>query len=162
MSLERKQPLLNLQSGREYIFEGWVKIPDLLPTHTYPEQSYITISDGTNDFEALPVGPIIEGWQQIRCKFIPEDYATALTFEPVQDQIVYYDDIRLSPLSSGVKSYVYDADKLRLIAELDENNFATIYGYDDEGKLVLIRKETEKGIKTIQESRIHIQPKDIN
>jgi hypothetical protein len=39
------------------------------------------------------------------------------------------------------------------MAELDENNYATFYEYDLEGGLVRVKKETEKGVYTIQETR---------
>ena len=46
-----------------------------------------------------------------------------------------------------------DPVNLRLMAELDENNYATFYEYDDDGTLVRLKKETERGIKTIKETR---------
>jgi len=52
-----------------------------------------------------------------------------------------------------MKSYVYDPISKKLVAELDERNYATFYEYDEEGKLIRVKKETEKGIKTIQENR---------
>ena len=52
-----------------------------------------------------------------------------------------------------MKSYVYDPVSLRLMAELDENNYATFYEYDDEGTLVRVKKETDEGIMTIKENR---------
>ena len=39
------------------------------------------------------------------------------------------------------------------MAELDENNYATFYEYDDDGTLIRVKKETERGIKTIKETR---------
>jgi hypothetical protein len=39
------------------------------------------------------------------------------------------------------------------MAELDENNYATMYEYDDDGTLIRLKKETERGIKTITETR---------
>ncbi|MGK4569023.1 hypothetical protein [Flavobacterium sp. 3HN19-14] len=39
------------------------------------------------------------------------------------------------------------------MAELDENNYATFYEYDKEGGLVRVKKETERGVQTIKESR---------
>jgi hypothetical protein len=39
------------------------------------------------------------------------------------------------------------------MAEIDENGFATFYEYDDEGLLVRVKKETEKGIMTLKETR---------
>ena len=52
-----------------------------------------------------------------------------------------------------MKSYVYDPITLWLTAELDDNNYATFYEYDQEGQLIRIKKETARGIMTIQESR---------
>lgn len=52
-----------------------------------------------------------------------------------------------------MKSYVYDPLTLRLTAELDEQNYATFYEYDEEGALIRVKKETERGIMTIKESR---------
>jgi hypothetical protein len=39
------------------------------------------------------------------------------------------------------------------MAELDENNFATFYDYDNEGIPIRVRKETERGIMTLKETR---------
>ena len=39
------------------------------------------------------------------------------------------------------------------MSELDENNYATFYEYDDDGSLVRVKKETERGVKTIKETR---------
>jgi hypothetical protein len=39
------------------------------------------------------------------------------------------------------------------VAELDERNYATLYEYDEEGKLIRVKKETEKGIMTIKENK---------
>jgi hypothetical protein len=65
----------------------------------------------------------------------------------------YLDDIRLHPYNSQMKSYVYDNSSMRLMADLDANNFATFYEYNDEGVLIRVKKETEKGISTIKETR---------
>ena len=65
----------------------------------------------------------------------------------------YFDDIRFYPYNGNMKSFVYDEDTQRLMAELDENNYATFYEYDLEGGLVRVKKETERGVFTIQETR---------
>ena len=41
------------------------------------------------------------------------------------------------------------------MAELDENNYATFYEYDDEGTLIRLKKETVEGIATLKENRNH-------
>jgi len=39
------------------------------------------------------------------------------------------------------------------MAQLDENNFATLFEYDDEGTPIRVKKETERGIMTLKENR---------
>ena len=68
-------------------------------------------------------------------------------------EAIYFDDIRMQPFNANMKSYVYDPHTLKLSAELDENNYATFYEYDEEGQLVRVKKETSQGIKTINETR---------
>jgi YD repeat-containing protein len=106
-----------------------------------------------------PSGPIIDGWQKVEGIFEIPSGASQLefTFNKEGTSLVYYDDIRIHPYNSNMKSYVYDPINLRLTAELNENNFATIYEYDEEGTLIRTKAETEKGIKTIQETRSHQQ-----
>nr|MBP7556805.1 hypothetical protein [Chitinophagaceae bacterium] len=66
---------------------------------------------------------------------------------------LYVDDIRIHPFNANMKSYVYDPVNLRLLSELDANNYARFYEYDEEGTLIRTKAETEKGIKTITETR---------
>jgi hypothetical protein len=70
---------------------------------------------------------------------------------------VYFDDLRLHPFNSNMKSFAYHPTSLRLLAELDENNYASFYEYDDEGTLIRVKKETERGVKTIRETRSALQ-----
>jgi hypothetical protein len=65
----------------------------------------------------------------------------------------YFDDVRIHPFNSNMKSFVYNPVNIRLMAELDENNYASFYEYDDDGTLIRVKKETERGIKTIKETR---------
>jgi len=100
-------------------------------------------------------GAIIEGWQKIDTVFtIPTNATTAnLVLSNDGSQPVYFDDIRIHPFNANMKSYVYDPRTLRLSAELDENNYASYYEYDEEGQLIRAKKETIQGIKTIKETR---------
>ena len=43
------------------------------------------------------------------------------------------------------------------MADLDENNFTTFYEYDLEGNLTRIKRETERGILTIKETKSSIK-----
>jgi hypothetical protein len=111
-------------------------------------------TDGITPVTLEKTGNRIEGWQRY------EGYiATGTTnnlhlkFKATQGRTIYVDDIRVQPYNSHLKGYVYDAVNLRLMAELDENNYASFYEYDDDGTLIRVKKETEKGIMTIKETR---------
>ncbi|GAA3591156.1 hypothetical protein Q4Q39_15825 [Flavivirga amylovorans] len=106
--------------------------------------------------EFNPKGAIIDGWQRISTSFtIPDDAAyMKITLKNKGDGLnAYFDDVRMHPFNSNIKSFVYDPVTQRLQAELDENNYATFYEYDTEGGLVRVKKETERGVYTIQETR---------
>jgi YD repeat-containing protein len=66
---------------------------------------------------------------------------------------ILFDDIRIHPHDASLKSYVYDVTTGNLNAVLDERNFSTQYEYDEEGNLTRIKKETERGVQTLQETK---------
>ncbi len=106
--------------------------------------------------EFHPKGNIIDNWQRVLGEFTIPNATAYLSVELVndnQDIEAYFDDIRIHPVNGNMKSFVYDPVTQRLMAELDENNYATFYEYDKEGGLVRVKKETEKGVFTIQETR---------
>lgn len=110
-------------------------------------------------FTLRPGGNIIDGWQRYE-SFIQVPLAAASANISLQNVSggagatdVFFDDIRIHPYNSNIKSFVYNSTNLRLMAELDENNYASFYEYDDEGTLIRVKKETQQGIKTIQETR---------
>ena len=100
-------------------------------------------------------GPVIDGWQRIEGTFTIPDSAQyiVVSAENTSRYKAYIDDIRIHPFESNMKTFVYHPVLLKVMAILDENNFASFYEYDKEGKLIRIKKETVKGIVTLQESR---------
>ena len=148
--------------GERYMFEGWVKEEgaDASTINYDNPRIRLRFFDGMENSvgtdEVFTVGPIIEGWQQLsKAVTIPID-AVRMEMELYVDgsgNYAYFDDIRVSPFNSAMKTYVYDQQNMRLVAEMDERNFATFYQYDEEGRMIAVKKETERGIKTIQ----HIQ-----
>ena len=74
------------------------------------------------------------------------------------NEVLYLDDIRVHPFNSSLQTYVYDTQNYKLRATLDGNNFSSLYYYDEQGNLYLTKKETERGVQTIQEALSH-QPK---
>ncbi|MBQ4820656.1 immunoglobulin domain-containing protein [Aquimarina sp. MMG016] len=119
------------------------------------DQAVIPPQD-VNDIVFTPKGSVIDGWQRISASFkIPENAANlTITLKNKGTDInAYFDDVRVHPFDSSMKTFVYDPLTQRLQAELDDNNYATFYEYDAEGGLVRVKKETERGVYTIQETR---------
>lgn len=102
---------------------------------------------------------IIEGWQRFECTFtIPamsEGNLEITINNETNSNNIYIDDIRIMPEAAMGKCYVFDYKTQWLMAEMDENHYATFYEYDEDGKLVRVKKETEAGIMTIQEGRYY-------
>jgi hypothetical protein len=72
---------------------------------------------------------------------------------------VWLDDVRVQPLAAQMTCSVYDPLSLRLLASFDDQHFGLYYQYNVEGKLVRKQVETQRGLKTIQETQYHsIQP----
>lgn len=145
------------EAGRKYVISAWVKESSApLSTMDYLN-SYLQVSfigSTASPISFFPEGQIIDGWQRIEGIIEYPADAVSIQIDPgVNSGISYFDDLRFFPYDGSMKSYVYDPIKLRFIAELDERNFATFYEYDEEGKLTRIKKETERGILTIQESK---------
>ncbi|SNB23794.1 PKD domain-containing protein [Flavobacterium psychrophilum] len=161
-----------LIKNKKYLVSGWVKeesVKELNKQFKNFEKSYISIAF-TDGFEELleeplklrPSGEIIDGWQRIIGEFVVPQESDEFYIELVNDSntsnntdstLSYFDDVRIIPSEGNMKSYVYDQKTQRLMAELDENNYSTFYEYDLEGGLIRIKKETEKGVFTIQETR---------
>jgi hypothetical protein len=162
--------------NKKYIFSAWVKV-DTPQEGTTQEAvmasqplNYENVKtkiqfyrlDNSSYLSApiifSPKGDVIEGWQRITGDFkIPNDDSIAsieIALENTnQDNDAYLDDVRVHPYNANMKSFVYDSENYRLVSELDENNYATFYEYDNEGGLIRVKKETERGIMTIQETR---------
>ncbi|UZJ64005.1 hypothetical protein OKW96_16555 [Sphingobacterium sp. KU25419] len=95
----------------------------------------------------------LDGWYKLEGK-MTMNLLAAYTDIHIQAPLGYFiDDIRMLPDGANMKSFVYDSFTSRLLAEMDENNFATFYEYDQEGVLVRVKKETERGILTVNENR---------
>jgi hypothetical protein len=144
--------------GQKVVVSAWVKQDQPCTSGNY-DNAAISLAfnnnTGTNYFNFTPTGKIIEGWQRIEDTLTIPQGATTMTLNmrATSGTSVFFDDIRVQPFNANMKSFVYNPVNLRLMAELDENNYATFYEYDDEGTLIRVKKETEKGIKTIKETR---------
>jgi parallel beta-helix repeat protein len=143
----------------DYIISGWVKKETTIPADVnYTTPKLIIAFPGTSNaggtFSAK--GQIIDGWQRIEEKFtvVAGSQTIDITLNCASGSgNCLFDDIRIFPLNGSMKSFVYDPITMRLVAELDERNYSTFYEYDEEGKLIRVKKETEKGVMTIKENR---------
>ena len=152
-------------AGNKYLVSAWVKEQKDCKCETY-ENASVTVAfrDANNNQTGQsavlkPSGNIIEGWQRIEEVItIPAGTtSTEIFFDAAAKDgntgKIFFDDWRFLPYNANMKSFVYNAVNLRLMAELDENNYASFYEYDDDGTLIRVKKETERGIKTIKETR---------
>lgn len=139
----------------KYIVTAWVKEKDAsVYTVSYVNSKIEIYNASTLIDQFYPTGNIIDGWQKIEGVFELTGYINfEMKLVATGSEKSYFDDIRVQPFNSSMITYVYDPLTLRLVAELDERNYAKLYEYDEEGKLIRIKKETEKGIMTIQETR---------
>lgn len=149
------------EPGKKYVISMWVRESEAPVTKTSFDKPQVSlIFTGSSTVTLGPftaTGQIIDGWQRLEQQFIVPAGATAMEIKLECDSAsCFFDDIRIHPYDGSMKTYVFDPVTLRLVAELDERNYATFYEYDEEGKLLRIKKETERGIMTIQESKTSI------
>lgn len=172
-----RQERLKIVPDQRYVLSAWVKVSGAPSERTtYASNGDLGIAV---DFVDLfghsvlaenavifrePNGPIIDGWQKIEFEFeTNQPTATRIDVSLVNyaytgsnSPKVYFDDVRIHPINAVMETYVYDKSNYRLTGSLDNNNFATYYGYDEEGNLQSVQKETLRGRKTIQEIRAHV------
>ncbi len=141
-----------LEAGKPYIISCWIK-----PVNN-PGDGVAVYSPSNFNISHLGINTSfkarsnrIDNWQlfETTVSFVASSQSAILNLPSGY----YYDDIRISPAKASMKAFVYNPANLRLAATLDENNFATFYEYNAEGQLIRKKKETERGILTIQESR---------
>lgn len=158
--------------GKKYHINMWMKRAMSRSLVTYGNfYVHVNFKDAGENFIGSPVvlmpkGSMVEKWQRITGDFVIPANASTMhisfrnenTGSIAEDNTdVYIDDLRILPYEANMNTYVYDKTTLRNTATLDDNNFATFYIYDEEGKLIKTKKETLEGIKTINEGRQHVR-----
>lgn len=141
-----------LQPNTNYIVNFWAKsttgapiIPSMFTATVAPSSTSATISVKSGS---------IDGWYLVQANVdLGAISGTSLTATIAVPENLYIDDVRLMPSVANMKCFVYDPITFKLMAQLDENHFATFFEYDQEGLLIRTKKETSRGIMTISESR---------
>lgn len=134
--------------GKKYTLTAWVK----------NQTPAISVTNST--VVSFKYSNAIEGWRRCELTFTPSNNVIEFTFGNAGNGLYYLDDIRIQPYQSTLKTYVYDKEKLWLSAELDDQNYATFYNYNQEGTMFQVKKETEKGIATVRTSQSNIKQKN--
>ena len=115
---------------------------------------FSTIGSMTQDVQT---SNIIDGWQKVDVitRFTGNGHPqrVVFTFDNNSTLTGYFDDFRVHPINANMVGMVYDNATNRLVAELDENNFATLYDFDESGAVVRVKRETHRGRFTLQETR---------
>lgn len=132
---------LDSLSNQKYTVELWGKGMSTAPSVS---------SSGTTSL--APVSPAIDGWTLYRATVTVNSGAT---FSLTIPSGCNFDDLRVYPAQANVKTYVYHPFKNYLMAVLDENNYASFYEYNLRNDLVRLKKETEKGVITVQENIVN-------
>jgi hypothetical protein len=153
-------PIHSSSTAQTYLMSFWAKQDNPFGFY-YTDYAFISGEfklNGSVITGTVKKSPVIDGWQKFEYEFtIPASTSSSYLWEVNLKSAwfwnAYFDDFRIQPLKSSMVTSVYDPHSLRLWAELDERNFATLYEYDEEGALVRVKKETEKGISTVKEVR---------
>jgi hypothetical protein len=144
--------------NEKMLISTWVRESCTAPCNktTYTNSQLTVLFDnGEPSVVLTPSGPIIEGWQRVEGVFTATAGATQATLRinNSSGSSIYVDDVRIHPYNANMQSYVYDPASLRLTAQLDANNYATFYDYDEDGGLIRTKVETKEGVKVISETR---------
>jgi hypothetical protein len=148
-------------SPGKYLVSAWVKGEAVHKNSTYQNPGIAVSFVGASDSSYfIPSGLIIDEWQRIDGIVTVPPSATDIKIGLYCNAgQCLFDDVRFIPIDASMISYVYDPVTLKLVAQLDERNYAVFYEYDEQGKLIRTKIETERGILTTQENRDNIYNK---
>lgn len=143
--------------SRKYVASAWVKMNGT-PTNSLT----MTVSSGGTSLGSVSVtntGQKVDGWKKVYLEFtMPQTLSGNFVLNiSGGNNSTYVDDIRIHPFNSTVVTAVYDRNTQRLMAELDDNNYATYYSYTISGDLFQIKKETESGKQTVKTSWMNVK-----
>jgi hypothetical protein len=153
---------------RIYIAKVWVH-------KTSPENAALNIQlTGTTGSGALsvtktviksdPLNVIVNDWILMSAEIVvPADFiltsthsmSVYLTNASGTSGNAYFDDLSFHPKDAVITGNVYNDKTGLLVAQLDNENFATLYDYDEAGRIVATYKEYSGGTKKVTSSLYH-------
>lgn len=155
---------------KTYVMSYWIKNTSACQAPCTDMKVYYAYTDASGhshkselDIEdvQIQVTQPIEGWVKtdlivsIESGLIQstaKEHGLQLEFDQISEE-TFIDDIRIHPFNSSLETFVYDPRDYKVMAELDNQNMATLYDYDINRHLFQVKKETTRGVKTLQTTR---------
>ncbi len=157
----------NFEVGRTYVAKVWV--------HSLsPATAALTIQlNGTVSGAAYavtktvarnnPANITVGNWVLMSTEIdVPDNFNVSLTHNMLvslsntnSTSKAYFDDFAVHPKDAVMTGNVYNEKTGALVAQLDNDNFATLYNYDNALRITTTYKEYSGGVKLISESTYH-------
>ena len=158
----------NMDLGRTYVAKVWVHkscsnlaaLNISLSGTKGAQNTPVNIINSVNktDSKSVPVGDWIllttEVDVPVDFNLSPSNYLSVY-LSNTATTAAYFDDLAFSPKDSPIVGNIYDETTGLLLAQLDAENFATIYNYDSGGRITTTFKEYSGGIKKISDTDYH-------
>lgn len=150
---------LEAKGGR---FKVWVRLTDQQaadPLYTDVMNVNPVLEINGNEYPLKQIAKVGE-WALLRVDVndwgtmnIDDSFVLSLTTNSLGGMELLIDDVCFHPLEAGVSMTVYDPKDFRVVAQIGDQHFATIYEYSAEGALVRTIIESERGRKTVKEQQ---------
>ncbi len=160
--------------GNGYLLRLWVKneLVNRRPVINWSDPSVlaaglqVVLTNGTTTTSPMSSQKIAQvgEWVLLDYRFAPNSLVVATNYDlqlsHKAGKTVLVDDVRLQPVQAEMSTHVYDSRSFKLLATFGAEHFGAFYQYNDEGTLVRTLIETERGLKTIQESQSNTPMRD--
>ncbi|TXH29316.1 MAG: hypothetical protein E6Q96_03760 [Cyclobacteriaceae bacterium] len=159
--------LTSSQLTKGLVVKAWVRLGNLSNTYSAlvnnATTQVLTVRVKNKNLNLVPLKIVSRTGDWILCEgtisglelgaVITANEAFSLIVSYASPQPIWFDDIRVQPVESEMNCYVYDNSTLRLLTVFDDQHYGLYYQYNGEGKLVRKLIETDRGVKTIQETQ---------
>ena len=138
---------------------AWIKVWVKNDEGTSP--LYIRINNSRQSSSELQKVASTGEWSLYRTLLSPQDFedksflniGSRITLQLATERNITIDDLRFQPYDAQASCYVYDRETFRLLTQFDDQHFGMYYKYNQEGQLIIKQIETERGMKTLQETQ---------
>jgi hypothetical protein len=156
----------NFEVGRTYIAKVWVhklSPPTAALSIHISGTAGSTYADTKTIMRNNPANVTVGDWILMSVELeVPANFNTGATHTMLvslsnngSGSVAYFDDLAFHPKDAVMTGNVYNDKTGALVAQLDNDNFATFYTYDQAMRLTSASKEYSGGIKKVTESTYH-------